>query len=252
MIIRKLPFPRTQKLDGRVELDRFTFETIDSTNRWAKSNLGKFRPQHLTIVSTEHQTGGYGRHGRSWISPLSRNLTFSLCFRHSGRTDSLTEVAAVSVAQALEGLGLHPRLKWPNDVLLSQKKVCGILCEAKEGWVILGVGLNVNMTADELKQVEKPATSLLMETTQPQEIKQIEELIEGALAANVVTYLRQGFEPFYVPYTQRLIHKLGDPIQFDDGRHKWQGTFHQINRDGSLSLIVDDPKPRSFYSGDIA
>ena len=71
----------------------------------------------------------------------------------------------MAVAQALESLQLKPRLKWPNDLLLSGKKVCGILCETTEGWVVLGIGLNVNMDAEELAQIDQPATSLLIETS---------------------------------------------------------------------------------------
>ncbi len=235
-----------------MELDRFSFDTIESTNKWAKANLGKFRPQHLTVVSAAAQTDGYGRHGRTWVSPPGKNLILSLCFRHPGRIDSLTEVAAVGVAQALEDLGVKPRLKWPNDVFLTEKKICGILCEATSGWVIIGIGLNVNTTAEELKQIEKPSTSLLLETGRAYNLKQVQELVEGAVTTNVITFLRQGFDPFFGPYTQRLMHKLGDSIQFDDGKRKWQGTFHKINPDGSLSLIVEPNEPRAFYTGDIA
>ncbi len=235
-----------------MELDRFVFETIDSTNKWAKANLGKFRPQHLTVVAAAAQSAGYGRQGRTWVSPPGKNLYLSFCFRHPGRVDSLTEVVAVGVAQALEDLDLKPRLKWPNDVLLSGKKVCGILCEATSGWAIVGIGLNVNMTAEELQQIDKPATSLLLATGRGYSLKQIEELVEGAISANIVTFITQGFDPFYLPYTQRLIHKLGDPIQFDDGKHIWQGSFHKIHLDGSLSLIVEPNETKAFYTGDIA
>ncbi len=235
-----------------MELDRFVFEVIDSTNSWAKANVDKFHLQHLTVISADSQTGGYGRHGRNWVSPSGKNLYLSFCFRHAGQTSGLTAVAALGVAQALELLGLAPCLKWPNDLFLSKKKVCGILCEVKDGWAIVGIGLNVNMTAQELVQVGQPATSLLLETSQPQNIKQIQELIEGTLSVDIVTYLLQGLEPFYAAYRQRLMHKLGDAIQIDDGQLVWRGTFHKINIDGSLSLIVDENRAKSFYAGDMA
>jgi BirA family biotin operon repressor/biotin-[acetyl-CoA-carboxylase] ligase len=121
------------------------------------------------VVAAEEQTAGRGRLGRRWFAPAGTSLLCSLQLRPATPTERLPEltgVAARACAAAIAAVtGLEPSLKFPNDVLVDGRKVAGILAEAREGRVVLGIGVNVNVPAGELPQdVDRPATSLLVET----------------------------------------------------------------------------------------
>lgn len=121
------------------------------------------------LVVAEEQTAGRGRLGRRWLAPAGTSVLCSLQLRPPvapERLPELTVVASRACAEAIATLtGLEPGLKFPNDVLLGDRKVAGILAEAREGRVVLGIGVNVNVPAGELPEgVDRPATSLLAET----------------------------------------------------------------------------------------
>jgi BirA family biotin operon repressor/biotin-[acetyl-CoA-carboxylase] ligase len=122
-----------------------------------------------TVVATDEQTAGRGRLGRRWEAPRGSSLLFSLLLVPPVDSDALPElmlVAGRAVAAAIEDeTPLVPAVKFPNDVLLGGRKVAGILAEAAEGRVVLGIGVNVNQTAEELPaETATPATSLRIET----------------------------------------------------------------------------------------
>jgi len=121
------------------------------------------------LVAADEQTAGRGRLGRRWLAPPGTSLLCSLQLRPtvaSERLPELTGVASRACADAIAALtGLEPELKFPNDVLIGGRKVAGILAEAREERVVLGVGVNVNVPPEELPQeVDLLATSLLAET----------------------------------------------------------------------------------------
>lgn len=121
------------------------------------------------LVVAEEQTAGRGRLGRRWLAPAGTSLLCSLQLRPTAATERLPEltgVASRACAEAIAALtGLEPALKFPNDVLVAGRKVAGILAEAREGRVVLGIGINVNVPAGQLPEdVDRRATSLLVET----------------------------------------------------------------------------------------
>jgi BirA family biotin operon repressor/biotin-[acetyl-CoA-carboxylase] ligase len=121
------------------------------------------------LVTADEQTAGRGRLGRRWLAPAGTSLLCSLQLRpavESERLPELTGVAALACLEAIAALtGLEPVLKFPNDVLVGERKVAGVLAEAREERVVLGIGVNVNVAAEELPQeVDRAATSLLVET----------------------------------------------------------------------------------------
>jgi len=133
------------------------------------------------VAVADGQTEGRGRLGRRWEAPAGTSVLCSVQLRpavHAALFPQLTVVGAEACAEAIRTVtGLEPRLKHPNDVLISGRKVAGILGEAGEGRVVLGTGINVNVTANELPaDVRIPATSLLAETGGP--VDRIELLVE--------------------------------------------------------------------------
>lgn len=130
--------------------------------------LGETEPEGAVVVADE-QTEGRGRLGRRWLAPAGTGLLCSVQLRppvEPAQLPELSLVAGAAVAEAIEELtGLVPALKFPNDVLLDGRKVAGVLAEAKDGRVVVGIGVNVNQLAAELPEATAtPATSLRMQT----------------------------------------------------------------------------------------
>jgi BirA family biotin operon repressor/biotin-[acetyl-CoA-carboxylase] ligase len=133
------------------------------------------------VALTEEQTEGRGRLGRRWLSPPAVSLLFSILLEppvETARLPELTVIAGEACADAIAHVtSLVPKIKLPNDVLIGGGKTAGILAEARDGRVVLGIGVNVNVTAPDLPQgIDPPATSLLLETGS--EVDRVELLVE--------------------------------------------------------------------------
>ncbi len=121
------------------------------------------------VALTEEQTEGRGRLGRTWHSPPGVSLLFSLLLEPRVETVRLPELTLVAGRAGAEAIvhvtGLQPEIKLPNDILVAGQKTAGILAEARDGRVLLGIGVNVNVPATDLPQgIDPPATSLMLET----------------------------------------------------------------------------------------
>jgi BirA family biotin operon repressor/biotin-[acetyl-CoA-carboxylase] ligase len=159
----------TNQLIGR---KIYAFQRVTSTNDLAK-RLAERGEVEGALVIADCQTKGRGRFQRQWQSPPATGLWFSIILRPKFSVENLESIpflAGISVAQAIETVtGLKPILKWPNDVLLASKKVCGILIESsftqqKLNSLILGIGINVNQQPVDFNgEIRNRATSLLIE-----------------------------------------------------------------------------------------
>jgi BirA family transcriptional regulator, biotin operon repressor / biotin---[acetyl-CoA-carboxylase] ligase len=151
-------------LRGRFGRPYSHFERVASTQRELAVNA----PEGAVAVA-EEQTAGRGRLGRRWLAPPRTSLLMSVNLLPAVPTDRLPELSIVAgraVADAVAATtGIEAELKFPNDLLIGGRKVAGILAEARDGRVVLGVGINVNLEESELpRDVDTPATSLLVET----------------------------------------------------------------------------------------
>jgi len=241
-----------------MDIYRIHHESIDSTNSWAKRQAATFDPEQITLVTATTQTAGRGRFQNKWESPACENLYASFCFcvgndwAHRG---NIPQVMAISTALILKDLGLSPKLKWPNDVLVSKKKIAGILCETMSlptcTCVILGIGLNANMPQNLLQKLDNPATSLFVETGRKQDVNALLVNLQRSFVGKLDTLLKEGFASFHPLYHQYLVHAVGDPIRFQDAHKEHSGTFHSINPDGSLNLRLSSGTIQNFHSGKI-
>jgi BirA family transcriptional regulator, biotin operon repressor / biotin---[acetyl-CoA-carboxylase] ligase len=136
---------------------------VDSTNMRAQRLAASGAP-HGALVTADAQTAGHGRQGRAWVTPPGRALACSLVLRDPPRLlPMIAALAVADVADRLDQAGRSAAIKWPNDVLLGGRKVAGILAEGRpqEGWVVLGIGLNVAVAeADLPPELRTIATSL--------------------------------------------------------------------------------------------
>ena len=160
---------------GSLGIPFLHFQELDSTNLEARRQAEAGAP-HGACLAAEHQSAGRGRLDRRWLAPKGTCLLFSLILRPRLRLDQvfgLTSLAALAVCRAVESLSnLQPLIKWPNDVFLNGKKLAGILTEFTSRaenleFVVVGVGLNVNLTEGQLAKLPAPAASLKAATGQP-------------------------------------------------------------------------------------
>jgi BirA family transcriptional regulator, biotin operon repressor / biotin---[acetyl-CoA-carboxylase] ligase len=234
------------------------FSSIDSTNTWAKHNAHLFEHDKMTLITADEQTAGRGRFKRKWESPSGQNIYATFCFfieKHRPDIGNIPQVLAISAAEAIEKLGFNPRLKWPNDVLLSNKKAAGILCEttplSDTLAIIIGIGLNVNMPLDLLEKIDRPATSLFVEGGKKMDIQDVLQSLQKHFMDNLALFLDEGFSPLLAEYKKRFSARQGDRILFHDNRRVWEVAYHSINNDGSLNVTLNDGSMKTFVAGEI-
>ncbi len=233
------------------------FDSIDSTNSYAKREYSSFAPDQITCITADEQTAGRGRFQRKWISPPRVNLYATFCFRLPGESmhlGSLAQVISYSFASLLIAEKLHPKIKWPNDVQLSGKKISGALCETifQQPFIqiLLGLGVNVNMESADLERIDQPATSLKNETGRNWDRIALLKNLQIRFAADLERFKKQGFAPFHTP-VENLLARKGETIRCFDGKREWVGICHSLTSDGRLNLYLPDGTMQAILSGDI-
>lgn len=235
------------------------YREVDSTNDQAK-RLAEAGSPHGTLVVADTQTSGKGRRGRSWVSPEGTGIWMSLLMRPEippSHASMLTLVMALAVAEGIEAeTGLETLIKWPNDIVISGKKVCGILTEMSAEldcihYVVTGMGINVNMEEfpDELSQ---KATSLRIEAGRTYS--------RSAVIASVMEKLESFYEEFVrygdlrnltEPYQRRLANRDKQVCVLAPGG-SWEGTALGINEKGELLVKTGDGTIKSVVSGEVS
>jgi BirA family biotin operon repressor/biotin-[acetyl-CoA-carboxylase] ligase len=198
----------------------------------------------------EEQTAGRGRLGRSWAAPRGTAILCSVLLHPppERRIQELSLVAGIAVANTLEAvLDLAVQIKWPNDVLVDRRKVAGVLAEARDGTVTVGIGLNVNQRRDELPRTESPeAASLLTVDGVRRERPPILALLLGELEGAYDRWLEGGLDALYVELAPRDFLR-GRPLVVDGVESVGAG----IDRSGRLLLDIGEER-RAIESGDVS
>ncbi len=240
------------------KIDYMHFDSIDSTNTWAKRNAHLLNPDQLTCITALEQTAGRGRFSRRWLSPRGKNIYTTLYFCvpvDYPYLMNLGQVLALSCISVLQTHGFEPKVKWPNDILLNGKKAGGILCETTphDGslGVILGIGLNVNMTKEILDTIDQPATSLAHLSGRTFDLEQILEPMLQQFLQDLDILEGQGFKAF-APRFESLLAFRGERISCQDGFQTLKGICHSINTEGRLNLLMEDNTLRTLSSGELS
>ena len=237
-----------------------SYKKIASTNTAAYS-MAEAGSKEGFVVLAEEQAKGRGRHGRSWASPAKGGVYMSIVLRPDvapNEIPAITLLAAVSVASAIRGVsGLDALIKWPNDILINSRKVCGILTEMKAeqdtvGFVIIGIGVNVNTP---LKLLPKGASSLKEESGvegREENLSRtgiVKAILEG-LEKNYNLMRAEGFAPI-VEKWKDLSAMLGARIKVTLQNRTFEGLAHDMDTDGSLMVRLDSGVIEKVSSGDI-
>ena len=234
-------------------------EACESTNDIAHHQARR-GAQEGTAVVAEVQRSGRGRLGRSWESPPDANLYTSIILRPPflpAQAPQLTLMAAVAVAETIEKItSLSPRIKWPNDVYINQKKISGILTELecemdRVHWVVLGIGVNINMKQNQFSAATASnATSLLEETgtkiSRPVFARQLFTELE-----NWYEMLKnQGIAPVIDAWEKRSLLQ-GRRILVRSPQSETIGKMAGLDESGYLLIQRDDGATERIIAGDI-
>jgi BirA family biotin operon repressor/biotin-[acetyl-CoA-carboxylase] ligase len=231
--------------------------TIDSTIVFAKEFVKGFDSSNIILITADEQTAGRGRLKSQWTSPPFVNIYATFCHGFDPeRYDcgNLAQVMGVSVSRLLNDLHIDACMKWPNDILVNGKKIAGIICELKmlEGnlWVFNSVGVNVNMSADDLRMLPKAATSMSVELNKEQNVSVIIKKLCAYYEEDLKGFLKEGYA-YISEDLQRLTHAVcGNKISFRDSQEVHEGVFLGIDDRGSLKMQVKD-EIIVFHSGSI-
>lgn len=226
------------------------FDTIDSTNTSA-ARLAREDAAEGTVVIADAQTGGKGRLGRSWVSPPGVNLYLSVILRPrkpASAAPQLSLLASVAVAETIvQQTQLVPSIKWPNDVLVSGKKVCGILTEMQANGpqlrsVIVGIGVNINAPlASFPEELQDRASSLFLMRGEPVDRAAFAVSLLTHLEKLYVLWLEKGFPVVGAAWEGYASELLGKSITVTVPEGIISGTVHGIDRDGAL--LVESVSP---------
>ena len=226
------------------------FETLDSTQTYLKQHFAELDDQ--TVVTTDQQTAGRGRFDRTWISQPG-GLYFSVLLKPT-KTDflaNLTQLMALCVCQAAEKYAVQPNLKWPNDVQVNGKKLCGILSEAvaqqeRVACVVLGVGINV--AQKDLSHVGQPAVSLRelgVNVDKNQFLQDVLDLFFQSYPAVIAN----GFAIIRPAYIERFPF-LGKQIAVKNGTAAITGIAQDLSPRGTL-LVKNQNGLQEILIGDL-
>lgn len=241
----------------------FTVTWIDelrSTNAYLKASLEKPSPQANQVIVARKQVAGRGRAQRRWISEPYKDLTCSLLLLSAAplhALPSLTMVIALGVRDMLASYGLDAEVKWPNDVLVQGRKICGILAEAIAGaggsgrhWLLVGIGLNIGMSEALRATIDQPATSLQSETGQEHTI----ESVLAALLAILPQWLNRWEEGGFAairPEWMRYERRLHSRVQVGHGHTAQYGVLEDFGDHGELLLRDDEGRLHVCIYGDL-
>lgn len=233
-------------------------EEIDSTNLEA-ARLSESVP-HGTVIAADAQTAGRGRRGRSWVSKRGENIYFSLLLKPDfgpEQASMLTIVMALAVAHGIEAVySCKPQVKWPNDIVVNGRKVCGILTEMQVETgaikhVIVGVGINVNQMTFEGDGLTF-ATSLQKETGICKDRKELLDAVLKQFWQLYPEFCEAGtLKPMLQVYEARLAN-LGREVCVLDPKGEYQGEALGINEQGELLVQKADGTTEAVYAGEVS
>ncbi len=233
------------------------FDTIDSTNTWAKTNAHNLEPEQFTCITALEQTAGRGRFMRKWLSPRGQNIYATLFFcipKENSYLANLGQILAYSCALVLKQKGFPAQIKWPNDIVIDGKKIAGILSEAttlpSHIGMALGIGINVNMGDELLNTINQPATSLAQLSQTTWRTEQILEPLLQQFLTDLDQLQQKGFSPFFDKFDQLLAYK-GKEISCHDGTQVLKGICQAITKEGHLELLLPSGQTTTILAGEV-
>ena len=234
-------------------------DSVGSTNKEVKLGVenGSIDGSGYVFAAKE-QFAGRGRFDRVWLTEKGQNLTFSILI---STAQSFPKIATIPMATGLGvckyliSKGVDAKGKWPNDVLVGDNKICGILsevavCDGKD-YIIVGTGVNLNLSLSKASELEKPATSLLIETgvesNQEQELLNLLPYIEESLSM----WEDGGFEGIREEWL-KIAWKYHEEVELDNSGSVISGVLVDFAESGQIVLELPGGERKEFWSGDVS
>ncbi len=239
------------------------YSQVGSTNDLVRDAARRGEPEGLVIV-TDEQVAGRGRLGRVWTAPPGCCVLCSVLLRPRFSTQNafyLTIAAALAIYRAIRTLSPQhlvlsaPTIKWPNDVLMGGRKVSGVLCESEFSggewtFAVVGFGINVNLSPDELGGLRETATSL--SSVFGYEVDRVALLasVLGELESIYFTLQNGQFGAVYAEWSQTL-ETIGKRVTVKEAEGSVAGQALRVDSDGALVLRLDGGVERRILAGDV-
>lgn len=232
-------------------------ESVDSTNRYAKDLLRDF-PAEGTVITADVQTAGRGRMDRQWLSAPAQNVLASIILyppRQLEEWGGLPLLAGLAVTNAVRGLtSLDVHLKWPNDVLVENRKLSGILVESgRQGdrsWAIVGVGINVNQVRFDGAYRLAPA-SMALEAGRTFDTNEVLAALCREIDILYALWCSEGNAPIIGKW-KKATRFLGKRIVAEEESGRREGRAVDLGPDGSLIIEFDSGVTEHFFAGDVS
>ena len=223
----------------------YYFETIDSTNKYIKEHVDELHD--FDIVSTGFQSSGKGRNDHVWIGKPNQNIYTSILIKDK---EIIASYSALSIAVGVIVLRFLSRfvkkdkisLKWPNDVYVNGRKICGILLEGKlPEYIVIGIGININQDIFDIDT----ATSLSLETSQTYDLENIRNEFHSHLLDELKQFISHKNE--YIETFNKHNYLLDKKVSFNYNGQNETGIARSINSDGSLQVEQDNKVINVFF-----
>lgn len=238
-----------------IKAEIVSLETVDSTNRYVIEHAETLAD--LTLVTADSQTAGRGRQGRVWISPPDQNVYATWLLKSwPYPAYQATWLASLALIHTIrEFTDLPVRIKWPNDLLIGQRKLAGLLAECRSGEgacpiIALGMGINVNMSENDLLTIETPSISLFSASGMKINRSFFNESLAFHLVRLYLIGIHSGAETLYAEWRQYQA-LLNHPVIFTDPAGKKQrGIVQDVPFNGDIVLETDSGV-KTYQCGDI-
>ena len=229
---------------------------VDSTNKYAKENISQIKD--ATLVYADVQTAGRGRMARSWNFMSGENVYASIVLKPSSELkevySNLTQYLCVVLAEVLEEYNLSPRIKWPNDIQVKGKKISGILAECvfnrKLEGLVLGFGVNLNCSSNDIDKINQPATSLNLETGMEIDREIFLKKVIDKFCLRYNKFIEEGFLLIREDYIRRAGF-LDSTITVRVFDKEITGLAKDITENGALKIVDKYNKEHVLLIGDI-
>ena len=234
-------------------------EEADSTNLWIRRLHDEGAPEG-TVAVADRQTEGRGRLGRNWLSPKGDGIFFSILLMPDidlSKNPMLSLVMGLSVRKAVEeAAGCEAQIKWPNDVILAGKKVCGILTElilenGTQPYVILGVGIN-NANESFAGELEDKATSIRLACGKAADQEALLEKVLNHFRKDYREFQKDGdLRSFEEEYNRHLVN-IGKSVRILEKSGEYTAVAEGIDADGALMIRKEDGTAAKVTSGEVS
>ena len=212
------------------------------------------------VLAAYDQTAGRGRFDRKWVAPAGQNLTFSFLVsvpQNDTQATSITMAVALGIVDYLRAAGLVAQTKWPNDVWTNDRKISGILaemCERRhrpERMIVVGIGLNVNLPESAAAAIDRPATSMLIESGIERDVRQVLEDLLPHLGHQMDAWSSQGFAGIQQQWTENCLY-VGESVSVGEDENVSTGILQGFGQQGQAQLRFMDGSIKEIWAGDLS